>query len=90
MGTANDSSGPVDEAYKAQMSAIMHAIDDFLNPDKESRNVGFALLMFPFGEKPNGRINYMSNGCREDMISALKELVANFESRVLKEPDVKQ
>lgn len=40
--------------------------------------VGFALLVFDFGS--NGTITYVSNARREDMIAALKNLVANMEA----------
>lgn len=41
---------------------------------------GFALLIFGLGEHP-GRMNYVSNAAREDMIVAMKELIANMEGR---------
>lgn len=40
--------------------------------------VGFALLMFDFGE--GGNIAYFSNGRREDMIRALEELLAKWKA----------
>ena len=40
---------------------------------------GFALLVFPFGGDPEGRINYISNSNREDMVCAMKEFISKFE-----------
>lgn len=40
--------------------------------------MGFALLMFEFG--PDGRMNYISNARRADMLRALKEFVGKNEA----------
>lgn len=50
---------------------------------------GFALLTFPLNN-PEGRMNYISNAKREDMLIALKEFIANCEGRVLITPKSKQ
>lgn len=43
--------------------------------------LGFALITFPLGENvKNELVNYISNGQREDMIKALKELLHRWES----------
>ena len=39
---------------------------------------GYAVLCYSFGE--NGFMNYVSNGRREDMVKALKELLVNLEN----------
>ena len=82
---------PPEADIAVQLHALGKAIDEILNGPKDApdrRNMGYALLMFRMGEP--GRMNYISNAQREDMIVALKELVANFEGRVLKEPETKQ
>lgn len=40
---------------------------------------GFVLLTFEFGKMEGGRINYVSNGRRADIITALKEILGRFE-----------
>lgn len=40
---------------------------------------GFALLVFSFGDF--GRMNYISNAERPDMLAALKEFIARAEGR---------
>lgn len=40
---------------------------------------GFALMMFNHGEK--GHMTYVSNASREEMIEALKELIARLETK---------
>jgi hypothetical protein len=45
------------------------------------REVGFVLLIFPFGEK-EGRCNYISNGAdRRDIITLFKEQIKRFEGQ---------
>ena len=38
-------------------------------------NMGFCLMVFPFGSE-KGRLQYISNGNREDVVKALKEWIA--------------
>lgn len=40
--------------------------------------MGFAFILFEFGEPGIG--NYISNGCREDMIKALRETADRIEN----------
>lgn len=78
--------GPIQEETRELMNTVATALDTIFNGEnckKEDKKWGFALLVFPFGEKPNGRMNYISNGHREDMIVALKEFIARSEGRVL-------
>ncbi len=42
--------------------------------------VGFALITFPLNGQSNQLINYISNGQREDMIKALRELLDRWEA----------
>lgn len=42
--------------------------------------LGFALITFPLNGKGNELVNYISNGQREDMIKALKDLLHRWES----------
>jgi hypothetical protein len=70
--------GPVEHETVAQLNALGHVIADTL-----PEGYGFTLLMFKFGEGDDKRMNYLSNAPREDMIAALKELIANFEGRVV-------
>ena len=42
--------------------------------------LGFALITFELGEKKNPLTNYISNGQREDMINALKEILERWDS----------
>lgn len=78
---------PIEERVRYQANAIAATLDDFLNgekqPDKKrERKVGFGVLIFEFGKIEAGRMNWISNAERADMIVALKEMVAQLEGRV--------
>ena len=81
---------PIPEEYRANMNALAKTLDAFFNGDGE-RKVGFALLTYNFGDdiQSTGRINYIGNGARADVLVALKELVARWEGRYA-EPGGKQ
>lgn len=75
--------GPLDEATREQMIAVSRALDGFFNGGArgEDRQVGFVLLLFPYGER-EGRCNYVSNGAnRHDIAILLKEQAARFEGQ---------
>jgi hypothetical protein len=63
------------------MQTMAKTIDGFLNGNTNPKRVGFAILVFPFDGPANARTNYVSNADRNDMIVALKEVVARFEGR---------
>jgi hypothetical protein len=74
--------GPVEEAYRQKMNAVAQALDSTFNPNTAMpKQTGFVLLVFPFGDARSDRINYLSNGVREDVVTAMKELIARFEGR---------
>lgn len=52
--------------------------DDFNEQFDDLPNIGFGLTLFSFGE--GGFMVYASNGNREDMIEAMKELVERLEA----------
>lgn len=75
--------GPIDPKYREKMRAVAEALDDVFRP------AGFALLIFPLNEPHEGRVNYISNANREDMLAAMKEFIARNEGRVV-DTDTKQ
>ena len=70
---------------------VAEGLDKILNGEKRGhdRTTGFVLLAFPFGVEEGRRVNYVSNASREDMLAALKEIVARFEGRLI-ETETKQ
>lgn len=66
---------------KSMMQAMASALDDVLNEKGKPKKNGFVLLVFPFDGPEGQRTNYVSNGQRQDIIVALKEIVARFEGQ---------
>ncbi|HSF96233.1 MAG TPA: hypothetical protein VLA52_14505 [Thermohalobaculum sp.] len=66
---------------------IARSLDAILNgPAKGgARRHGFVLLTFPFDRPEGTRVNYVSNAKREDIVVALKEVVARFEGQPFRE-----
>lgn len=75
--------GPVEKEVAQTMQALGEMMAGALPKD-----YGFTLLIFKKGDE--GRMNYISNARREDMLSALKELIANFEGRAHAAPESRQ
>lgn len=82
---------PIDPRQYALMNDLARRLDAVFNGTAKGRDRkwGFVLLSFEFGNMEGGRINYISNGEREDIVIALKELLARFEGRVVT-PTAKQ
>lgn len=57
-----------DEQVKKALPDIARYIDD-----KLPENYGFCVLAFEFGDKPNRRMNYVANGDRKDIATAMLE-----------------
>ncbi len=82
MNTLGD--GPVDPKYREKMIEVVKKIDRFFNGKQRGtdRKVGFVLLVFPFGEEPGARVNFMSNGANRKALTILfKEMIARFEGQ---------
>ncbi|MEW6304866.1 MAG: hypothetical protein AB1705_15430 [Verrucomicrobiota bacterium] len=66
--------GAVDENVRERMRKIAAAVDEELPV-----GWGYVALTFPFDERP-GRINYVSNGRREDVLVALRDFLRMVEN----------
>lgn len=62
---------------------IAKGLDAILNGDGAKRRFGFALFIFEFGKTENGRVNYVSNADRGEMLTAVREWLARAEGRVI-------
>lgn len=60
---------PIEDQHRALMNDLAHELADLF------KGYGFALLIFPFGEQ-DGRMNYISNAPRKDMVAAMEEFTA--------------
>lgn len=74
--------GPIEPHLVEQMNAIASVLDRVFNGESGPRGVGFVLLSFNFGEVEAGRINYISNAEREDVVLAMQEFIAQTLGRV--------
>ena len=75
---------PIQPEYYAHMNAIARSLDDVFNGDAkgDARQVGFVLLVFPFGDAEGQRCNFISNGAnRRDLVALFKEMIARFEGQ---------
>ena len=45
------------------------------------------LLVTPFDAPVGGRVNYISNGKREDIVTLMREVIARFEGRAHDAPE---
>ena len=75
---------PIQERYRSQMNKLARTIDEYFNGRRKAvrkRNVGFILLTAEFGKIDGGRVNYISNGEREDMLAMMREYLARAEGR---------
>lgn len=81
---------PIQAAYRQQMNKLARTIDEFFNgkrkPNRQPK-VGFILLTAEFGKIEGGRVNYISNGERADMIAMLREYLARVEGRYVETDD---
>lgn len=81
------SHGPIQEEQREAMNALAKGIDEILNgkpppvPQSWEKRWGFVLLSAEFGRIEGGRVNYISNGDRDDMVAMLRELLARFEGQ---------
>lgn len=74
---------PIQPQFAGVMNALAEGIDDGLNGLRRPKTIGFALFVFEFGKTEGGRVNYVSNAERSEMITAVKEWLARAEGRVI-------
>lgn len=70
---------PIEPQHFTEMNRVAEAIDAIFD------GYGFCLLVFD-KDTTDGRMNYICNCNRADMICAMKELIANFEGRAIDPP----
>lgn len=74
---------PIEPEYIEKMTNLARFLDREFNGEAHGndREVGFVLLVFPFGEK-EGRCNFIGNGAdRKDIVTLFKEMIARFEGQ---------
>lgn len=74
------SDNEIQAKYKRDMNELARALDDVFNGNVRPKKVAFVLLISEFGIT-TGRVNYISNGERSDIVTMLKEITARFEGQ---------
>lgn len=90
-GDGGQDHGPIEEKQRALMNAVAESLDELFNGKAlpglpRPKKIGFVLLTAEFGKIEKGRVNYISNGEREDMLKMMKEMIDRAEGRY-KEPE---
>lgn len=76
---------PIQEEYRRKMNDLARTLDVYFNGDSNPKRLFFTLLVGEFGKMDGGRVNYISNGKREDMNASIRELLARWEGRYSEE-----
>lgn len=82
--TAPDMTPEETEASRTAMRALADVVDGILNgkgTPRHEKQFGFAVLVYPFDQLNRMHINYIGNGKRDDVLTAIKELAARWEGR---------
>lgn len=66
--------------YRKAMNDLARELDHRFNGDGPKK-IGFALLIYDFGAADGRRMNYIGNGQRDEVKTAIKELLARWEGR---------
>lgn len=74
----SDDHQPIQKEYHDKMNVLANVLDAAFNPSGESKIV-FSLFMAEVGNMEGGRVNYISNGKREDMLNMVKEWLGRAE-----------
>lgn len=72
---------PVQAQYREMMNGLANGIDDILNGENcpvSEKKLAFCLVIAEFGDIDSSRMNYISNGAREDMVKLLGELLKKY------------
>lgn len=84
-------SDPIQEDQREMMNFLAETLDQAFNGvgpvlpglPQPAKTVGFVLLTANFGKIEGGRVNYISNGEREDMMAMMRECLARLEGQAL-------
>jgi hypothetical protein len=76
---------PIQDEYRDKMNQLAGMLDNYFNGEERPKTIAFALLISPFGDRPDGHVNYISNAERQDMVKMLKDYVARAEAVAGKE-----
>ncbi len=80
---------PIEPKHVGAMNALAQEIDRAFNGDRRPQRVAFCLLLANFGDMDGGRVNYISNAERADMICMVKEWLARVEGAAIAAPSTR-
>jgi hypothetical protein len=66
--------------YRREMNTLAAVLDEHFNAGARPKKVCFVLLVTEF-DNMAGRVNYIANGNRKDIIVMMKEILARFEGQ---------
>jgi hypothetical protein len=81
-----DSHGPLQAEFQ-NMRTLAKMLDEYFNPGGKG-GVVFTLLAAKSGDMQGGRVNYISNGDRAEMIEMLEEWLGRVKGEPVKKPGV--
>jgi hypothetical protein len=76
--------GPIQQQHLDAMNQVARFLSDVFH------GYGFTLMVFDLNAIDHGNMNYISNANRADMVTAMKEFIANEEGRAHDAPATKQ
>jgi hypothetical protein len=77
----------IQKEFRSLMNNLADTLNKIFNGDLVERPVVFTLLVARAGDISEGRVNYISNGVREEMITMMKEFIARAEGRYVETDD---
>lgn len=75
---------PAQHRTEAAMAAAMQALEQVFP------GCAIVLLVAPFGAPKGARVNYVSNGQRDEIVTLMKEVIGRFEGRAHDAPAERQ
>lgn len=72
---------PIEDKYHEQMNRLAGILDKYFNDNPEDKKIMFCVLVAEADNYGGGRVNYISNAKRDDMIAVMKEYIARVEGR---------
>lgn len=73
--TGQDPDSKIQREYREKMNVLAELLDEYFNEPNQPKTTAFALLIAPFGADPNGRVNYISNAERADMLKMMRTYI---------------
>jgi hypothetical protein len=70
---------PIEDEHREAMRGLARGLDQLFNGNERPKKIGFALVIRRF-DTP-GKVNYISNAKREDIVLMMREFIARNEEQ---------